>query len=112
MKPIEIQHRLNTLFQTNPLVIWNDPGAEFADMLVELDLPGVEVVSDVEGDRFALKSTLNGLPSHARLLVYRPAAIPAESDWLADATTLRPHLCRGPHYASSSTSSTHAIHAR
>ncbi len=90
MKPIEIQHRLNTLFQTNPLVIWNDPGAEFADMLVELDLPGVEVVSDVEGDRFALKSTLNGLPSHARLLVYRPAAIPAESDWLADATTYAP----------------------
>lgn len=90
MKPIEIQNRLNTLFQTNRIVIWSDPDVAFADVLAELDLPGIEILSDVEGDRFALKSALNGLQSDARLLVYRPEAISVKSDWLADAMSYAP----------------------
>lgn len=90
MKPIEIQKRLNSLFQTSPVVIWNDAGAEFAETLAELDLPGVEVFSDVDGDRFLLKETLNSLAPDARLLVYRPNASASEPDWLADAVSYAP----------------------
>ncbi|OUO19295.1 BREX-1 system phosphatase PglZ type A [Collinsella sp. An307] len=90
MKPIEIQKRLNSLFQTSPVIIWNDAGAEFAETLAELDLPGVEVFSDVDGDRFVLKETLNNLAPNARLLIYRPNASANEPDWLADAVSYAP----------------------
>ena len=90
MKPIEIQQRLTDLLQANPIVIWNDPASEFAEMLDELDLPGVDVVSDVDGNRFALKAELNALEPGERLLIYRPEMEAPKPDWLADAATFAP----------------------
>ena len=90
MKPIEIQQRLTDLFQTNPVVIWSDPNAEFVEVLNSLNLPGIEVLCDVNGDRFDLKATLNALNPNRRLLIYRPEAVPPEPDWLADAVAYAP----------------------
>lgn len=90
MKPIEIQQRLTDLLQANPVVIWNDPASEFAELLDELDLPGVDVVSDVDGNRFALKAELNALKPGERLLIYRPEAEAPKPDWLADVATYAP----------------------
>lgn len=90
MKPTEIQQRLTDLLQANPIVIWNDPAAEFAGMLDELDLPGTDVVIDVDGDRFALKAELNALKPDERLLIYRPEPEAPKPDWLADAVTYAP----------------------
>lgn len=90
MKPIEIQQRLTDLLQANPIVIWNDPASEFAELLDELDLPGVDVVSDVDGNRFALKAELNALKPGERLLIYRPETEVPKPDWLADVATYAP----------------------
>lgn len=90
MKPIEIQKRLTDLFQASPVVIWNDPASEFAEMLDELDLPGVDVVGDVDGNRFALKAELNALKPDERLLIYRTDAEAPDAGWLADAAAYAP----------------------
>ncbi len=90
MKPIEIQQRLTGLFQTNPIVIWDDPNAEFANMLGEFNLPDVEIVSDIDGDRFSLKAAINALKPGERFLIYRPDATTPDPDWLADVAAYAP----------------------
>ena len=90
MKPIEIQQRLIDLFQVNPVVIWNDPDTEFAEMLDELDLPEVEIVSDIDGDRFALKTEINALKPNKCFLIYRPGSTMPDHDWLADVAVFAP----------------------
>lgn len=90
MKPIEMQQRLIDLFQANPVVIWNDPDTEFAEMLDELDLPEVEIVSDIDGDRFALKTEINALEPNKRFLIYRPGSTMPDHNWLADVAVYAP----------------------
>ena len=89
MKPIEIQQRLNDLFQTSPVVIWNDTGAAFSDSLGEFDLPGVEVLVEQDGTRFELKFALNGMRAGQRFLLYRTET-PGDIDWLADTVSYAP----------------------
>lgn len=42
------------------IVVWHDPSGEFEDVLADLELPGVSVLVDREGGRFAIKRKLNG----------------------------------------------------
>lgn len=91
MKPFEIQQRLHDLFQTNPIVLWNDAAGEFADVLCDLDLPGVEVFSDQDGNRFEIKATINDMQPGSRFLIYRSEKIPDDdASWFADATAYAP----------------------
>ena len=90
MTPVEIQKRLLCLFEKSPVVVWNDPDAEFAEEIAGLELPGVTCLSDADGDRFYLKRTVNELVPGERLLVYRAGSTDGSTDWLADVCTYAP----------------------
>lgn len=90
MTPTEIQQRLLRLFEQSPIVIWNDPDAEFADQIGGLELPGVTFLSDTDGDRFFLKRAVNELTPEARLLVYRTGDSNEGANWLADVCAYAP----------------------
>ena len=90
MTPVEIQKRLLCLFEKSPVVIWNDPDAEFAEEIAELELPGVTCLSDADGDRFHLKRTVNELAPGERLLVYRAGDTDGNADWFADVCAYAP----------------------
>lgn len=97
MNAVDIQSRLEELFDRCPVVVWDDPGAEFADTVGELDLPGVTCMSDVDGDRFDLKRLVNERGRDERVLVYRPGAHEG-TDWLMDAA------CYAPRFSADATS--------
>lgn len=88
MKLSDIQSELLRLFSAGGdggvVVSWHDPEGEFSDTLDALDLPGIEVVREVEGTRFALKGRLNGELAGQRVLLYRSDVPRTENDWLAD----------------------------
>lgn len=86
MRGEEIQVRLKALFEKSPVVVWNDAACEFGDALGELDLPGVTILAEREGERFELKALVNDLREGERLLVYRPGERGAGPDWLSDVT--------------------------
>ena len=97
MKRSVIENRLQKLFETSPVVVWDDPAGEFADNLADLDLPGATVFVDRDGERFELKALVNGLAATDRLLIYRAtpegAVSPAtdtSADWLADVMSYAP----------------------
>lgn len=90
MTPTEIQQRLLGLFEKTPVVIWNDPDAEFAEEIAALELPGVTCLSDTDGDRFYLKRAVNELAAGERLLVYRTGGAGGSADWLADVCAYAP----------------------
>lgn len=90
MTPVEIQKRLLCLFEKSPVVIWNDPDAEFAEEIAGLELPGVTCLSDADGDRFYLKRTVNELVPGERLLVYRAGDMDGNVDWFADVCAYAP----------------------
>lgn len=85
-----IQSRLKALFEQSPVVVWNDAACEFGDALGELDLPGVTILAEREGERFELKALVNDLREGERLLVYRPGERGTGPDWLSDVTCYAP----------------------
>ena len=97
MNAADIQTRLEELFDRCPVVVWDDPGTEFADLVSELDLPGVTCMSDVDGDRFDLKRLVNERGRDERVLVYRPGTSEGP-DWLLDVA------CYAPHFSADATS--------
>lgn len=97
MNAVDIQSRLESLFDRCPVVIWDDPGTEFAETVRDLDLPGVVFMSDVDGDRFDLKRLVNERARDERVLVYRPGE-PEGADWLMDVA------CYAPHFSADATS--------
>lgn len=66
------------------IVVWHDPSGEFEDALADLELPGVNVLVDREGGRFAIKRELNGDLGGRKVLIYRRSAGEPSGDWLAD----------------------------
>lgn len=66
------------------IVVWHDPSGEFEDMLADLELPGVSVLVDREGGRFAIKRKLNGDLGGRKVLIYRRCVGEPSGDWLAD----------------------------
>lgn len=66
------------------IVVWHDPSGEFEDVLADLELPGVSVLVDREGGRFAIKRKLNGDLGGRKVLIYRRCAGEPSGDWLAD----------------------------
>lgn len=66
------------------IVVWHDPSGEFEDALADLELPGVNVLVDREGGRFAIKRELNGDLDGRKVLIYRRSAGEPSGDWLAD----------------------------
>lgn len=66
------------------IIIWHDPKGEFEETLDELELPGIEVLRELDGHRFELKRALNGDLSGRSILLYRKAPRVLEGDWLAD----------------------------
>lgn len=66
------------------IVVWHDPSGEFEDALADLELPGVKVLVDREGGKFAIKRELNGDLNGRRVLIYRRFAGEPSGDWLAD----------------------------
>lgn len=90
MTPVEIQKRLLCLFEKSPVVVWNDPDAEFAEEIAGLELPGVTCLSDADGDRFYLKRTVNELVPGERLLVYRAGDTDGNVDWFTDVCAYAP----------------------
>lgn len=65
------------------IVVWHDPSGEFEDMLADLELPGVSVLVDREGGRFAIKRKLNGDLGGRKVLIYRRCVGEPSGDWLA-----------------------------
>lgn len=87
MKLAEIQSELRRqLTEAGAIVVWHDPEARFADTLDELDLPGVTVLREREGELFSLKAALNDRRAEQNrpILLYRARAPHATEDWLAD----------------------------
>ena len=99
MKTADIQERLKGLFEApqrhgEPMVVvWDDPDGEFEALVDELELPGVEVLRDADGARFAAKRRLNELGSGDKALIYRKrAARDTRGDWFADAVRYGRHF--------------------
>ena len=99
MKTADIQERLKGLFEApqrhgEPMVVvWDDPDGEFEALVDELELPGVEVLRDADGTRFAAKRRLNELGSGDKALIYRKrAARDTRGDWFADAVRYGRHF--------------------
>ena len=80
----ELQKLFDAMDETGGIVVWHDPDAEFAQMLEELELPGVEVMAERENEMFLLKRALNEDLTGRRILLYRPRPRRLEGDWLAD----------------------------
>lgn len=90
MRTTDIQSELQRLFgaqdpaQGGAIVIWHDPDGSFAETLDSLELPGVEIVREEDGSRFALKCRLNENLDGKRILLYRRRLRRLDGDWLAD----------------------------
>lgn len=90
MNMTTIQSELQRLFDGagpvpgGAVVIWHDPDGEFLETVDGLELPGVEVVHERDGELFALKRMLNGDLSGRRILLYRQRSRRLDGDWLAD----------------------------
>lgn len=83
MKAIDIQAELARRFERGPVVIWFDPTGQFSDAFDELELPGVDVVRERDGERFEIKYLLNGSLEGRRVLLYR-AGVGDGPDWFGD----------------------------
>lgn len=86
-----IQNNLLSLFApgdalpSGRVVVWFDPEGEFADMLPQLDLPGVEVLVEEPNHLFELKRRLNARPDGQNVLLYRRRSRgELKGNWLAD----------------------------
>ena len=84
MNAADIQAELARKFERGPVVVWNDPAGQFSDVLEGLDLPGVDMVRERDGERFELKYLLNGDLKGRHVLLYRAGEC-GGPDWFADA---------------------------
>ena len=80
----ELAKFFDAMGDTGGVVVWHDPDSEFAQIVGEIELPGVEVLREEENDLFRLKAELNGDLCGRRVLLYRPRERRLEGDWLAD----------------------------
>ncbi len=90
MRTTDIQSELQRLFgaqdsaQGGAIVVWHDPDGSFTETLDTLNLPGVEVIREEDGSRFALKCRLNENLNGQRILLYRRCLRRLDGDWFAD----------------------------
>ena len=90
MRTTDIQSELQRLFgaqdsaQGGAIVVWHDPDGSFTETLDTLDLPGVEVIREEDGSRFALKCRLSQNLDGQRILLYRRCLRRLDGDWFAD----------------------------
>lgn len=90
MRTNDIQSELQRLFgaqdsaQGGAIVVWHDPDGSFTEALDTLDLPGVKVIREEDGSRFALKCRLNENLDGQRILLYRRSLRRLDGDWFAD----------------------------
>lgn len=86
-----IQSRLANLFSAREdpscgrVVIWFDPEGEFADVVDQLDLPGVQIEIEEPNRLFELKCRLNARPVDQDVLLYRQRYRgDLQDNWFAD----------------------------
>jgi uncharacterized protein (TIGR02687 family) len=81
---IDIQQRLQTIFETQRLVFWYDEGALLREEFESLSLDSVTKL-EIDNDEFTIKRQVLKLQPTDRFLLYAPTAIPSdEENWLLD----------------------------
>ncbi len=87
MNPTTISESLNKTFSLNKpegrIVFWHDPGGEFAGLIEDLDLEGVQTINIDQIPALELKIRLEIEDTSGKYLLYSTNERPApESDWL------------------------------
>jgi uncharacterized protein (TIGR02687 family) len=81
---IEIQRRLETLFERHRLIFWYDEDAALKEQFENIDITGVEKLL-IDGNEFAIKRRVLKLQPKTKFLIYSPSdAPPDEENWLLD----------------------------
>lgn len=72
-------------WQRRRIILWQDDAAGFADIVDDLDLPGVQVLKWDGRNSFAVKRQLEEVDLNGNYLVYAPFPLPQfADDWLLD----------------------------
>lgn len=80
----KIKSSLEQLYTKHRILVWYDPEKSFSEELLELELPGIEII-EVENNEFAIKHKLLVEKPDQKFLLYLPYARPTnESNWLLD----------------------------
>jgi uncharacterized protein (TIGR02687 family) len=81
----QINETLQTFFETNRIVFWNDAESEFTESLPEIVPAGVEILHLDKAGGLAAKIRIELELPKQKFLVYSPTAVnPPENDWLYD----------------------------
>ncbi|MGR2754063.1 BREX-1 system phosphatase PglZ type A [Agromyces arachidis] len=74
--------RLQDLFQSQRIVVWDDPDQEYVEQVVAIDLDEVETVR-IDRNEFGVKARILVEEPNTKFLLYR-ANEPSGDDWLLD----------------------------
>jgi hypothetical protein len=85
MDILQIQSKLESLFNQHRIVFWNDAEGEFESSLEDTALDGVKIIRLEEIGQFKTKITLEIDEPQQKFLVYAKQSEPEyEDDWLLD----------------------------
>lgn len=81
---IDIQQRLQTIFQTQRLVFWYDDNEALKNEFNEIGLDDVTKL-EIDNNEFGIKRQLLSLQPTDKFLIYSPTLAPQDEDnWLLD----------------------------
>ena len=81
---IDIQQRLQTLFETQRLIFWYDDDGALKEQFENIDIDGVEKLV-IENNEFGIKRQILTLQPESKFLIYSPEPAPTdEENWLLD----------------------------
>lgn len=85
MNSVQIENKLNELFNNYRIIFWNDSESEFSELISDLDINDAEILFPDDIGQFKTKYLTEIENPHQKYLIYSAKSEPKfEDDWLLD----------------------------